>query len=165
MAPPGGINWADINWETTTPTGLLGLLTISGRAPKYAQSKAANVILSAEAARRWSDSGVISLVRPPPPPSPPCTTLTQTPELESRQPEVESRPHDARVAAVPARHVPVLSSVLRRADGVVCGPIAGDHAARAFRRVCSPVGQVREAEERYCGGGRRPAVAVVLERV
>lgn len=62
MAPPGGINWVDINWETTTPTGLGGLLSLGGRAPKYAQSKAANIILAAEAAKRWAGSGVVSLV-------------------------------------------------------------------------------------------------------
>lgn len=75
MAPPGGINWADINWETSTPTGLAGLLSLDGRAPKYAQSKAANIILAHEAAKRWAGSGVVSLVRTLPP-SPPRSLHT-----------------------------------------------------------------------------------------
>lgn len=65
VAPKGGIHWDDINWETTTHSTITSLLTINGGALKYGQSKAANIILAAEAAKRWASSGVVSLVRVP----------------------------------------------------------------------------------------------------
>lgn len=69
MAPKGGIHWDDINWETTTHSTITALLTINGGTLRYGQSKAANIILAAEAAKRWAGSGVVSLVRSLFPPS------------------------------------------------------------------------------------------------
>lgn len=59
----GGILWDDINFNRTYQGGgLEARLTMNGAWIKYGQSKAANIILGAEAARRWADSGVMSLV-------------------------------------------------------------------------------------------------------
>ena len=57
---PGGIQWSDINFETSH-NGLRGLLPYATRFLKYSQSKAADIIISAEAAKRWAGSGVLSL--------------------------------------------------------------------------------------------------------
>lgn len=165
LSAPGGINWDDIDWEHTTHTGLAALLTIDGRVLKYAQSKAANIILAAEAAKQWAGTGVVSLVRPPPPNHPPSPGLTRHAELEPRQPEIKPRPHNAGAGALPARNVHILSGVLRRADGAVCGAGADDYGARARGTLYTPVGPLWRAEERYYGGVGEEwgeAVAVVL---
>ncbi|PWW77653.1 NAD(P)-binding protein, partial [Tuber magnatum] len=55
---PGGINWSDINFENVG-WGIPRLFTLKPEI--YGQSKAANIILAAEAVKRWSGSGILSV--------------------------------------------------------------------------------------------------------
>ncbi|KAG0644123.1 hypothetical protein HOY80DRAFT_1133360 [Tuber brumale] len=55
---PGGINWPDINFENVG-WGIPRLFTLKFEI--YGQSKAANIILGAEAVKRWSGSGILSV--------------------------------------------------------------------------------------------------------
>ncbi|CUS14400.1 unnamed protein product [Tuber aestivum] len=55
---PGGINWPDINFENVG-WGIPRLFTLKPEI--YGQSKAANIILGAEAVKRWSGSGILSV--------------------------------------------------------------------------------------------------------
>jgi len=55
---PGGINWPDINFENVG-WGIPGLPTLKPEI--YCQSKVANIILGAEAVKRWSRSGILSV--------------------------------------------------------------------------------------------------------
>ncbi|KAL7271650.1 short-chain alcohol dehydrogenase [Rhizina undulata] len=55
----GGMRWDDLNFEKPL---CFGEKLLPGEAwLKYSQTKAANIILAAEAARRWKETGVLSL--------------------------------------------------------------------------------------------------------
>ncbi|RPB01515.1 NAD(P)-binding protein [Choiromyces venosus 120613-1] len=55
---PGGINWPDINFENVG-WAIPRLFTL--KFETYGQSKAANIILGAEAVKRWSGSEILSI--------------------------------------------------------------------------------------------------------
>ncbi|PUU81871.1 hypothetical protein B9Z19DRAFT_1076127 [Tuber borchii] len=55
---PGGINWPDLNFENVG-WDIPRLLTLKPEI--YSQSKAANIILAAEAVKRWGRSGILSV--------------------------------------------------------------------------------------------------------
>lgn len=59
---PGGINWDDINFEKPLPGLKSMIVPLEGRILKYGQSKAANIIMAAELAKRLQGTGVLSLV-------------------------------------------------------------------------------------------------------
>ncbi|KAH8151408.1 uncharacterized protein LAJ45_04612 [Morchella importuna] len=58
---PGGINWDDINFEKPLPGLKSMIVPLEGRILKYGQSKAANIIMAAELAKRLQGTGVLSL--------------------------------------------------------------------------------------------------------
>jgi len=59
LSPPnGGIKWDDMNFQNCPNTSMGKMNAV---ADAYAQSKAANLYLSKEAAKRWGDKGIISL--------------------------------------------------------------------------------------------------------
>lgn len=58
---PGGINWDDINFERPLTGIKTKIVPMEGRILMYGQSKAANIILAAEMAKRLQGTGVLAL--------------------------------------------------------------------------------------------------------